>query len=364
MSQAFAHGVGSGSTGEGYGPLILLFGIIIFILFLVLINRKKGWTVLVTGGAGYVGSALVPHLLKKGHHVRVLDLYTFGEHALKDVRNHVNLLEIKGDIRDLDTIKKALKGCNAVIHLAGASNENRLSINSKNDEFVTVDAFTVLVRTAKAAGVKRFIYTSSACVYGPITGESAIESDRFEKASELGKHLEHCETILGEESTAEFVTSIVRTGHIFGYAPICHLDIPLHALTYAAVAKKIIKVSKSAKNYPSIHVKDVVGLFVFLLGQPNGRIDGETFNAVTENHSLLELANVVRDIVDSDILLEDIPPRGSASQKVSSKKMYDDLGFLPRHSLGDAVKDLITAFNSGEFKTDFNHRSRDMIRSP
>ena len=90
---------------------------------------------LVTGGAGYVGSALVPHLLKKGHHVTVLDLYAFGEHALNDVRNHVNLSEIKGDIRNLDTIKKVLKGCNAVIHLAGASNENRLSINSKNDEF-------------------------------------------------------------------------------------------------------------------------------------------------------------------------------------------------------------------------------------
>ena len=105
-------------------------------------------------------------------------------------------------------------------------------------------------------------------------------------------------------------------------------------------------------------------LFIFLLGQPDGRIEGETYNAVTENHSLLELANIIRNIVGCEILLEDTPPCGSASKKVSSKKMYDDLGFLPRHSLEDAVKDMSAALNSGGFKTDFNYRPRDMIESP
>ncbi len=361
MSPAFAHGVSSANTGEGYGPLILLFGILVFILFLVFIHRKKGWSVLVTGGAGCVGSALVPRLLKQGHQVTVLDLYVFGENSLKNVRNHVNLLEIKGDIRNSDTLKTALQGCNAVIHLADVSDENSMDLNT----LVNLDAFVSLVRMAKEAGVKRFIYSSSTSVYGAITASQATEETPLLPTSEFSKHMAQCEAILHEEREPGFVITIFRPGNICGVAPRHRLDIVANALTYAAITEGCIKVSESAHNYPSIHIKDMVGLYIFLLGQPDVRIDGKTYNAVAENHSLLELAETIRDVVALELLIEDAPPKGSASYRVSSDKMRNELGFVPRYTLREAISDIITAFRANDLPdADASHPHSNMGNCP
>ena len=357
VSPAFAHGVGSGNTGEGYAPLILLLGIIVFILFLVFIHRKKGWSVLVIGGAGYVGSALVPRLLKQGHHVTVLDLYHFGEDSLKDVRNHVNLLEIRGDIRDPETVKGALHGCDAAIHLVGVADE----VSVDHSTLVNIDTFISLVRIAKEAGINRFIYASSTSVYGAFGVSQVTEETSLLPISEFSKHTVQCETILNEERGPGFVTTIVRPGNICGFAPRHRLDIVANALTYAAITEGRIQVSDSAHNYPNIHIKDMVGLYIFLLGQPNGRIDGKIYNAVAENHSLLELAETIRNVVSPEVLIEDIPPKGSATYTVSSDKLRNELGFVPRHTLREAIFDLVAAFQAGDLQSPYNNQPTSNI---
>jgi len=337
---------------------------IVFILFLVFIHRKKGWTVLVTGGAGYVGSALVPQLLKHGHRVIVLDLYIFGEHSLKDVRNHVNLVELKGDIRNTNTLKTALHGCDAVIHLAGVSRENPTGLNSSRSPLVNLEDFVSLVRMAKEAGVKRFIYTSSTTVYGAIKASQATEETPLLPTNEFAKHTAQCEAVLHEERKVGFVITIVRLGNICGFAPQHRLDVIANALTYAAITEGAIKVSKSAHNYPSIHIKDMVNLYIFLLGQPDTRIDGEVYNAVTENHSLLELAETIRDSVTPKISIVDIPPTGSTTYMVSSDKMRNELGFVPRHTLREAIGDLIKAFRASDYVVYTKNSHSNMHKSP
>ena len=304
-----------------------------------------------------MGSALVPRLLKQGHHVTVLDLYHFGEDSLKDVRNHVNLLEIRGNIRDSETVKGALQACDAVIHLVGVANE----VSANHNTLVDVDTFISLVRIAKETGIKRFIYASSTTVYDSVGISQVTEETNLLPISEFSKHTVQCETILNEEREPGFVTTIVRPGNICGFAPRHRLDIVANALTYAAITEGRIQVSDSAHNYPNIHIKDMVGLYIFLLGQPNVRIDGKIYNAVSENHSLLELAETIRDVVSSEVLIEDIPPKGSATHRVSSDKMRNELGFVPRHTLREAIFDLVAAFQAGDLQSPYNNQPKTKI---
>ncbi|MGC2128758.1 MAG: NAD(P)-dependent oxidoreductase, partial [Candidatus Aquilonibacter sp.] len=117
--------------------------------------------VLVTGGAGYVGSALVPKLLASGYDVTVLDLYLYGRNVLSPVAMHSGLREVAGDMRDRDTVREALRGANDVIHLACISNDPSFELDPDLGRSINYDCFPMLVEEAKAAGVSRFVYASS-----------------------------------------------------------------------------------------------------------------------------------------------------------------------------------------------------------
>src|SRR5262249_8823862 len=121
--------------------------------------------VLVTGGAGYVGSNLVPKLLANGYAVTVLDLYLYGD-VFSAHRDNPNLREVKGDLRDIAAVRKALVGCDAAIHLACISNDPSFDLNPGLGKSINYDCFRPLVQAAKEAGVTRFIYASSSSVYG------------------------------------------------------------------------------------------------------------------------------------------------------------------------------------------------------
>src|SRR6201987_3270745 len=143
--------------------------------------------VLVTGGAGYVGSALVPVLLQAGYKVKVLDLYLYGEDVLAAVRGNPNLEEIKGDIRDRGLLKKVVPGCDSVIHLACISNDPSFELDPELGKSINYDAFRPLVRAAKAAGVERFAYASSSSVYGIKDAPEVTEELSLEPLTDYSK---------------------------------------------------------------------------------------------------------------------------------------------------------------------------------
>ena len=309
-------------------------------------DRK--WNVLVTGGAGYIGSALVPKLLTAGHRVSVLDLYLYGEDLFTDHRDGGNLTEVKGDLRDPGTVETALRGCDAVIHLACISNDPSYDLDPALGKSINYDAFRPLVRASKAAGVKRFIYASSSSVYGIKDEPEVTEDMTLEPLTDYSKYKMLCEQVLEEERQPGFVTTTIRPSTVCGYAPRLRLDLTVNILTNHAVNNGKITVFGGAQKRPNIHIDDMVDLYLFLLQCADEKIDGQVFNAGHENFTVMEIAEMVRDAVGQDVDIVVTPTDDNRSYHVSSEKMRTQLGFTATHTVTEAARDLVLAFETGK----------------
>ena len=311
-------------------------------------------TILVTGGAGYVGSALVPKLLHTGYDVRVLDLFLFGDHALDAVKDHPALEQIKGDIRDQSLLRRVLTGCDAVIHLACISNDPSFELDPVLSRSINYDAFGPLVRISKQSGVKRFIYASTCSVYGISDAEQVTEDHPLLPITDYNKYKGLCEPVLLEQQSPDFTTVVIRPATVCGYAPRQRLDLTVNILTNHAVNQGRIMVFGGRQTRPNIHIEDITDLYVQLLEFPEERIAGKTYNAGYENYSVSELAEKVRTVVEQElpagerIDIVTTPSDDSRSYRISSEKIRRELGFVPRRSIEDAVRDLLAAFQAGK----------------
>lgn len=312
---------------------------------------SKTWNVLVTGGAGYVGSVLVPKLLAAGHTVSVLDLYLYGKDVFDAVRGHPGLREIEGDLRDPSAVARAVEGCDAVIHLACISNDPSFELNPDLGRSINYDCFRPLVRAAKAAGVRRFIYASSSSVYGIKDGDVTEDTAR-EPLTDYSKYKALCEDVLAEERAPGFVTLTLRPATVCGYAPRQRLDVIVNILTNHAVNTGRIKVFGGGQLRPNIHIEDMTGLYLRCLDYPDAAIDGKVFNAGYENHTVMQLAEAVRDTVQAaggtPVVLDVEPTDDNRSYHVSSEKIRRELGFTATHTIQDAVDGLVAAFKAGK----------------
>ena len=151
-------------------------------------------TVLVTGGAGYVGSVLVPKLLSAGYQVKVLDLFLYGRHVLNEVKDDPKLELISGDIRNRSTLEQSLKGCDAVIHLACISNDPSFELDPELGKCINYDSFFDLVDVAKDSGVHRFVYASSSSVYGIKKEANVTENMSLSPLTDYSKFKAKCES--------------------------------------------------------------------------------------------------------------------------------------------------------------------------
>ncbi len=304
-------------------------------------------SVLVTGGAGYVGARLVPRLLAEGHGVTVLDLYMFGDDVLDEVESHPRLRQIKGDLRNIETVKQALQGCDTVIHLACISNDPSFELDPTLGRSINYDAFRPLVQASKKAGVNRFIYASSSSVYGVKADQSVTEDLALEPLTDYSKFKAMCETVLEEERAPGFVTLTIRPATVCGYSPRQRLDVIVNILTSHAVVNGKIKVFGGAQLRPNIHIEDMVDLYLLSLQLPDEKIDGRIFNAGYENIKVSDLAERVRTVV-GDVAVEVLPTDDPRSYHVSSALIQRELGFQPKHTVEEAVRDLVKAFKDGK----------------
>jgi len=303
--------------------------------------------IMVTGGAGYVGAVLVPKLLTQGHQVKVIDLYIYGEDVLRSVKDHPRLTQIKGDIRDRKLLAKEVQGLDTVIHLACISNDPSYELNPALSKSINYDAFIGLVDISKGAGVRHFIYASSSSVYGIKDEPEVTEDLPLTPLTDYSKYKARCEEYLDGAATGDFLVTTIRPATVCGYSPRQRLDLTVNILTNHAVCRGKITVFGGEQKRPNLHIEDMTDLYLFLLDQPPEKIHRKIYNAGYQNYAVRELAEMVRDTLGGNIVIETTPTDDIRSYQVSSRKLKEELGFEARHTIQDAVRDLKRAFDAG-----------------
>lgn len=306
--------------------------------------------ILVTGGAGYLGAVLVPKLVRAGHHVRVLDLFLYGDKTMfpENLVSGGKLELVRGDLRDIPLVRELLRGITTVIHLAGISNDPSSDLDPSLTKAVNIKASEHLIDAARIAGVKRFINASSSSVYGIKDEPDVTEALKLEPLTVYSESKAIIEDYL-ERNKGTMTTVSVRSATICGYSPRMRLDLTVNILTHHALKKGKISVFGGSQKRPNIHIDDISDLYVQLVEAPTDVINGEKFNACGANHTVQEIAELVRSTVAPDCPIEKVPTDDLRSYHISAEHLRRKLGFTPKRTIADAIRDVANAFGENKF---------------
>tara|TARA_Y100000741_G_scaffold175775_1_gene133382 strand:- start:1481 stop:2488 length:1008 start_codon:yes stop_codon:yes gene_type:complete len=318
-------------------------------------NFKK---IFITGGAGYVGSRLVPELLKKGYELTVYDIMYFGDDFLPKKNSRLKI--IKGDIRDKEKLYKSCQNNEIFLNLACISNDTSFALDEKLSTSINLDAFEPMVIAAKNSGIKRFIHASTSSVYGISSAKNVTEDHPLVPLTLYNKYKGVCEPLLLKHTNENFEGVIFRPATVCGYAPRQRLDLSVNILTNFAVNKGKIKVFGGDQLRPNLHIMDYCDAVDVLIKSDSNKIKNQIFNIGYQNLSILEIAKVVKKVVEKifpekgEINIEIVPSDDNRSYHINSDKIKKVLNYSPKRSVEDAVKDLCEAFQKNLLKDSFD----------
>ena len=314
-------------------------------------------SIFVAGGAGYVGSSLIPDLLRKGYKVSVYDIMFFGDQFLP--RDNPNLKIINGDIRNQTNIEMQCRGHDAFVNLACISNDSSFELDKKLSKSINYDAFEPMILAAKKAGIKRFIHASTSSVYG-ISEEKHVKEDHpLVPLTLYNKYKALTEPFLLKHIDNNFEGVIIRPATVCGYAPRLRLDLSVNILTNFAVNKCEIKVFGGDQLRPNLHIKDYCETIELLLEAEKEKIQKQIFNVGYQNMSINEIAHLVKKVVEKEfpnkknIRIVKTKSDDNRSYHINSDKIKNSLGFVAKRSVEMAIKDLCEAFKRGFIPNSF-----------
>ena len=307
--------------------------------------------ILITGGAGYVGASLVPKLLNKGYKVTVYDLMIYGD----TLDHHPNLNIVSGDIRDISLLNSSLKNQDIVLHLACISNDPSFELNPQLGKSINFDCFEPFLKKCISNKIQKFIYASSSSVYGVKKVKNVTEDELLEPLTDYSKFKADCEKILAKYQSETFSTTTIRPATVCGYSKRQRFDLVVNLLTNLAFNNKKITVLGGDQLRPNIHIDDMCDLYITIIESPKKNIDGETFNVGYDNESVMNLARNVKSIIGDNVEIIKLPTNDNRSYHISSSKIKNKIGFIPKKTVLDAIKDLKNAFNNNLFQDSLNN---------
>ena len=308
--------------------------------------------VLVTGGAGYIGSVLVRQLLSKGYKVRAIDSLKFGGEALYDVMQHPDFEFIKGDIRNADEVKEALKGIDAVAHLAAIVGDPACKKYSEEANETNWTGSVALFDAAEAAGVKRFVFASTCSNYGkmPDPDSFVTETSALNPISlyaELKVKFE--KYLLEEKKGSPMCSTALRFSTVYGFSPRIRFDLTVNEFTRNAAVHGEQEIWGAQFWRPYCHVDDLARAVVLVLENSEEKVRANVFNvgSTEENYNkgmiIEEVCKVVPNVrVDYVESAED--PR---DYRVNFDKIKNELGYSITKKVPDGVKEIYTLLKTG-----------------
>ena len=316
--------------------------------------KKK---VFITGGGGYCGSRLVPQLLKAGYKVIVYDKFYFGNFLPKQNKY---LKIIYGDIRNTKKLFNSCKGCETFIHLACISNDASFELNNSLSKSINMDSFEPMVKVAKKANIKRFIYASSSSVYGISKKRNVTENHPLKPLTLYNKYKGLCEPILKKYTDNNFTGVIFRPATVCGYSPRQRFDVSVNILTNHAVNNKKIIVFGGSQLRPNLHIQDYCDVIKLLIKTSKNKIQNQIFNVGHQNLSILQIAQKVKKIVAKkfgykSIKIEIQKSHDNRSYHINSSKIYRQLKFKPKKNIEDAINELCLALKQNKFKNSMSN---------
>ncbi len=315
-------------------------------------TQLLGQTILVSGAGGYIGCVLTDMLLRKGAHVIAFDRFFFGESALLDgsKSEKANLRLVKKDIRDAD--ETDFKGVNIVIDLAALSNDPSGDLDPELTWAINSAGRRHMAKVAKAAGVARFVMSSTCSIYGASKNGVCDENSAANPLSVYAKSNYECEqTVLGM-NTPEFITCALRNATVFGLSHRMRFDLVVNLMTLSAFENGQITIMGGGRQWrPLVHVKDVCGALIALATADPDVVGGQTYNVGIGNFQVKTIAAIIREVLPFPIQLQvapDDPDRRNYA--VDCSRLKRDLGFKAEFDIEYGVKEIYEALKLGRIE--------------
>lgn len=304
--------------------------------------------VLVVGGAGYIGSILSRQLLDAGYRVRVLDLELFGTQSLADVLEHPRLEVMKGDFRNIEDAARALRGMDAVCHLAAIVGDPACALDRETTIAVNYAAAKMMAQLAKANGVTKFVFASTCSVYGD-SEDIMSEDSPLNPVSLYATTKIDAERALLDTADADFQPTILRFATAYGWSHRPRFDLVANLFSAQAVTDKKIRVFNGEQWRPFVHTRDIARACVLTLEAPLAKVGSQIFNVGDEsqNYTLAQLGQIVARSCPG-IEVEEIrngdDPR---NYRVNFSKIRRALGFRASIDLVEGVQEMVDAVIGG-----------------
>ena len=304
-------------------------------------NFKKKKTILLIGGAGYIGSILTELLINEGYNIRIFDNFMYGKESLKKFVSNKNVEIIKGDTRHIEDLSVAFKDIGTVIHLAELVGDPLCNLNPEKTYEINYLATNLIITLCKKFFVDKFIYISSCSVYGKNIDEKLLtENSKINPLSIYAKLKLNIEEAIIENTDPAFNYTILRLGTVYGKSYRPRFDLVINLFCGLSATNKPISINNGNQWRPFVHVKDVARSILFVL-KNNNKTNKEIFNVVSENSTIIELSNTIKEHNKNIKIKTNNNVTDKRDYKVSAKKINKALKFKPLFNIDYGINELI-----------------------